>query len=104
MTTKKELIQNWIEKQKSENNKNIDAMHQNKINNLSIILDSSLSHVLEEMCFNSPQVLENVIASYLDVSEYLRFIAFRFPDLRENLLKDRIYALGLHLENIGSSN
>lgn len=104
MTTKKELIRDWMNKQQSENNKNIDPMHQNKINLLSEIMDNSLSHVLNEMSFSSPEVLENVISAYLDVSEYLRFIGFRFPDLREDLLLNRIYALGLHLENLGSMN
>ena len=90
--------------QKSTKNNDNNMDHQQRVAQLKSILSDVLDFALNETSFRSPDVLENVIASYMDVSEYMRFIAFRFPDIQLATLHERLYGLGLHLENEGLAN
>lgn len=94
-------LKNWMINQKSTKNNDNNMDHKIRIGYLKSILSDSFELMLSETSFKSPDVMENVIASYIDVSEYIKFIAFRFPDLSSEILMDRLYGLGVHLENEG---
>lgn len=107
MSTKKDWklpLKNWMMKQKSTKNNDNNMSHQKRIEELKLVLSNAFDFALKETSFRSPDVMENFISCYIDVSEYIRFIAFRFQDLEGGILYNRLHGLGLHLENEGLSN
>lgn len=98
----KEKLQTWMVLQKSVNNTDNNNMnHKKRVELLRSILSETLDNVLSETYFYDRDVLKGVIAAYLDVGQNIHDLAFRFPDLSEEKLLDRLYGLGLHLENLG---
>lgn len=99
----KEQLKKWMENQKSINENNTPN-HTQRINALQGVLSTALDHVLADSYLDRPNVLRDIITAYLDVGQDIHDLAFRFPNLSDDRLFDRLYGLGLHLENRGLEN
>lgn len=97
-------FEKWMMSQRSINNTNNNMNHKNISASLRSLLSESFDRVLVNSHFHAPDILKGTIAAYLDTVQYAHEVAFRFPDIEEEQLMDRMYGLGLYLENLGLMN